>query len=103
MKQATAHIDPQISKLLKESGFKVELEPRHDGEAHKRVKAFGPDGDVTYKKSRDGEGREGDVVALVRSSGKPRLKPVRNANGNLVGSHVVELNGKHLEFFPSPS
>lgn len=95
MKQATVHIDPQISKLLKESGFKVELEPRHDGEAHSSVKAHGPDGHVTFKESM------GNVVAIVRPSGNRKRTPVRNANGNLVESHVVELNDRHLEFFPS--
>ena len=89
------HIDPQISKLLKESGFKVELEPRHDGEAHSSVKAHGPDGHVTFKESM------GNVVAIVRPSGNRKRTPVRNANGNLVESHVVELNDRHLEFFPS--
>lgn len=95
MKQATAHIDPQITKLLKESGFKVELEPREDGEAHKRVKAHGPDGHVTFKESM------GNVVAIARPTGQRKRTPKTDTNGNLIESHVVELNDKHLEFFPS--
>ena len=96
MKQATAHIDPQISKLLKESGFKVDLEPRHDGEAHEQVKAHSPDGHVTYRATATG-----NVVAIARPTGKRKRMPRTDPNGNLIESHVVELNEQHLEFFPS--
>lgn len=89
-------IDPEIEKLLKESGFRVELDPRADGEAHERVKAHSANGAVTYSKSRTG-----DVVAIAKGDPRKRKEPRKDANGNLIEGHVVELNEEHLEFFPS--
>lgn len=96
VKQQSPVIDPSIEKLLKESGFRVEMEPRPDGEAHERVKAHSSDGAVTYSKSRTG-----DVVAIARADQRRRREPRKDANGNLIEGHVVELNDEHLEFFPS--
>ena len=96
VKQQSPVIDPSIEKLLKESGFRVEMDPRPDGEAHERVKAHSSDGAVTYSKSRTG-----DVVAIARGDHRKRKEPRKYANGTLIEGHVVELNDKHLEFFPS--
>ncbi len=96
----SAAIDPNISKLLKASGFRVNLDPREDGELHEQVKAHGPDGNVTYRATATG-----NVVALAKPAGHALRRstgPRHDENGNLVSSHVVEIEGQDpLEFFPS--
>ena len=85
-------LDEQIARLLQKSGFKVSVEPTEDGEPCKSVKAFGPDGDVTYKKSRDSEDREGDVVALARPAKHNTRKAkaaITDHNGKLIRGYVV--------------
>lgn len=80
-------IDPDVAKLLRDSGFRENVEPRYDGEAHTQVKGHTADGDVMFSKST-----AGGVAAIVRPSGRAVRKsrgPQVDHNGKLLTGQVV--------------